>query len=216
MTDKQLAIKARRRLSILEANDIQNDTIDYYKQMVENFYKQNHIKKTSKSGFSITKQMNVKQRKEMRQLLRGFMKEEETSPAGIKAEYERKFKYYSETTQKMEVMPASSLKEMNESIQKLDRTLSDRAISRYLDSEQINAIANHSKALGISFDKYRTAVLDMIKESNNDNLMSRGMEREVTTDDIIMDESQESLLYEQYSDDELVDEVIARVMGDVK
>lgn len=213
MTDKQLAIRARRRLAIIEANDITNDTIEYYKTMVDNFYTENHLTKSSKSGFSITKKMNVQQRKEMRNILRSFMKDEETSPVGIKKEYERKFSYYSEETNRLEVFPASTFKEMNESSRKLDRVLGDRAIKRYLDSNQIRALVNHADASGQSFNRYRNALLEMVRDSINDDLMSRGKNREVDIDDILLDDAPDSALYENYSDDELVDEVIARVMN---
>lgn len=213
MTDKQLAIRARRRLAIIEANDITNDAIEYYKTMVDNFYTENHLSKSSKSGFSITKKMNVQQRKEMRNILRSFMKDEEPSPTGIRKEYERKFSYYSEETNRLEVFPASTLKEMNESSRKLDRVLGDRAIKRYLDSDQIRALVNHAGSTGKSFNQYRTALLEMVRDSINDDLMSRGKNREVDIDDILLDDAPDPVLYENYSDDELVDEVIARVMN---
>lgn len=212
MTDKELAIRARRRLAIMETNDITNDSIEYYKTMVDNFYKQNNIRKTSKSGFSITKNMNVQQRKEMRNIMRSFMKDDQTSIEGIQKEYTEKFKYYSEETKQLEIMPATSVKEMNESLIKLDRTLADRAIKRYLDSDQINAISNHSKSTGISFNKYRQEILSMIKEDINDNIMSTGSEEFTTTNDILLNKTPNVTVFENISDDELIDTIIDRVM----
>lgn len=210
-SDKELVARARRRLNILKKNGIRSDAVRAFENNLRIFYDTTGLRQTSKTGISITKKMNVGERYQMRTLLRSFMSED-TSVSDIEREYKEKFNYYNKHTNMPNILPASNVKEMSERLTTLDRVLTDRAITYYYDSEQLSAVYGHQKVSGVDAERYRKALLDMVVERVNDNLMASGSEVEIDYKDVMFLDTKGREVFSDMSTDEIIDEVIARAM----
>lgn len=198
MSDKELVRRVRLRAARMERLGIENDTTRMLRQELNAFYKKHPSKKSSKSGISITKKMNVEQRKQMRQILRAFYKSEESTPEGIEKEYKKSFKKYESqrkyTTQEKIIEP--DYKKMSEQIEVVKRLLIDTNLNKIYGSKQIQAIYQNQRVSGLSVDSYKKAMLRFVQEVTG-----------ASEEDIINGEINSEHIYDRFSQDYVINKI---------
>lgn len=196
MSDKELVRRTRLRVARLEKLGIVNDTTRLLKQELNAFYKKNPSKKTSRTGISITKKMNVEERKQMRSILRAFYKSEESTPEGIEKKYKKIFKEYQKDRLFTSIGKTEDLTKMNKDIEAIKRIMVDNRLKSIYESKVISTIWDRQKTSGISPDKYRDAMLRFIEESTG-----------VGEEDLMSGQINSGSIYDMYSEDYVIDTI---------
>lgn len=216
MSDKQLVAKARRQKETMVKYGINNDTLKNLENQLDIFYEDFHVKRTSKSGISITQKMGKQGRQEMRRIIRQFINSPDSGIEGIEKEYKKLFERYSINTKTPKVSSNTKVlspKEMAKGIDYMKNVLQSRYIASLLDSGQ-KSILYHETQQGNNIDseEFNKALNETIKEDIADLTYN---DVEDISDDIY-EYDNIPFNYKAYSDDEFdlfIDRIIAKVKG---
>lgn len=185
-SDKKLVNEARKRFDRLNKSGLSTDTLEILKNNLTVFYSKNKgVRKTSLSGISIKKSMNVGQRKEMRQILRSFLKGEESKPQQIKREYDKMFGQYESGMQKRKRAKAKSYVEMLGELGKLKRILEDRKALTYLGSEVLKETWERQQDEGWNVEMVREVLNGYASKMETEE--ENGLRNSRTTSEIVTD-----------------------------
>lgn len=185
-SDKKLVNEARKRFDRLNKSGLSTDTLEILKNNLTVFYSKNKgVRKTSLSGISIKKSMSVGQRKEMRQILRSFIKGEESKPQQIKRDYDKMFGQYEKGMQRGKRAKAKSYNEMLGELGKLKRILEDRKALTYLGSQVIKETWEKQQEEGWDMEIVREVLNGYVSKVENEE--ENGMRNSRTTSEIVTD-----------------------------
>lgn len=185
-SDKKLVNEARKRFDRLNKSELNTDTLEILKNNLTVFYSKNKgVRKTSLSGISIKKSMNVGQRKEMRQILRSFIKGEESKPQQIKREYDKMFGQYEKGMQRWKRVKAKSYKEMLGELNNLKRILEDRKALTYLGSQVIKETWERQQEEGLDKEIVREVLNKYASRIEEEE--ENGVRNTRTTSEIVAD-----------------------------
>lgn len=185
-SDKRLVNEARKRFDRLNKSGLSTDTLEILKNNLTVFYSKNKgVRKTSLSGISIKKSMNVGQRKEMRQILRSFLKGEESKPQQIKREYDKMFGQYENGMQRVKRTKTKSYAEMLGELGKLKRILDDRKALTYLGSEVLKETWERQQDEGWNVEMVREVLNGYASKMETEE--ENGLRNNRTTSEIVTD-----------------------------
>ena len=196
MSDKELVRRVRLRQARMEKLGIENDTTRLLKQEINAFYKKSPSKKTSRSGISITKRMNIEERKQMRSILRAFYKSEESTPEGIEKQYKKIFNEYLKGRKYTSIKETTDVRKMTKDVEAIKRIMIDNRLKAIYESHGINQIFEKQQTSGLSVDKYRDAMIRFITESTN-----------VDEEGIFEGKLNSLHIYDMYSEDYVIDTI---------
>ena len=162
-SDKELVARARRRVATMEKYGVENDALKNFRQDIEKFYRDFNVKKTSKSGISLTKQMSTEERGYMRQFIRNFMSEE-SGVTQIEREYDKMFSYYEDSVMSGTIRKASTIQEKARSLDYLRDVLTNKFLSKHYDSDVLAAIYHERAESQEEYENYKVAMLEVIKD----------------------------------------------------
>lgn len=171
-SDKELVRLARLRYDRLKKSNVKNDAIGLLENQLNVFYKGKN--KTSKSGISITKSMSVKDRKTMRQILRGFINNPESQISRIINTFQKIFSKYIETLspkmQEKAKKEKMSVVDMQTLTTKYKRAITDKELMAHYGSQVMRDVVDNQKSTGISFDVYRQVMINGMN-NNSENFI---------------------------------------------
>lgn len=168
-SDKELVRIARLRYDRLKKANVKNDTMGLLENQLDIFYKGK--KRTSKSGISITNKMSAKDRKVMRQILRGFVNNPESKISSIINTFNKIYQQYvknisPKNRQKLNNKELS-VQEMQELTTKYKRIVNDKELIEHYGSQVVHELVEHSKSNDINFDLYKNVLREGMDESSN-------------------------------------------------
>lgn len=167
-SDKELVRLARLRYDRLKKADVKNDAMGLLENQLNVFYRGK--RKSSKSGISITKSMNTKDRKTMRQILRRFINNPESQINRIVSTFQKTYEKYLKTLspQKQEKAKTEKIgvKDMQAMNTRYKRIMMDKELVSHYGSQVMRDVVDNHKATGIDFNVYRQIMIDGMSDGS--------------------------------------------------
>lgn len=187
MKDIDIVLTAKRRMETLKRKVPNADALKKLENELNIFWSRDTKKnKPTESGITLSKKLNVEERKKMRNILRSFLREETSTIQGIKAKFERTFKQYQKQLspfareQRKRNLLDLDVTKQYELIKKLDRTLQDQKFKESLGSGVLHDFYyGFYQQHNLNDDYVREAMLNVV------SMDLEGMEQSQVVDAII-------------------------------
>lgn len=187
ISDKELMRRFQRRVNRLETvGATDSDAYHNLQSNLDVFWDNTNKKPTTKTRATLSKKLNVAERREMRQIIRKFLEEPMSNIPTIREYYQQILEQQQHLLDRYEIrkkIKPKSISKQTSFIKKLDRMMRDKLLLDSLSSPIVNAVYNNQKATGISTKKYRDAMeqLGMYIVDESDNLVSFKINPDVKT-----------------------------------
>ena len=174
---KRLVSESRKQFKQLKALGIQNDALTKLESQLKIFYSKPKRRKTSLSGISITKSMDVQSRKEMSSILRQFLKEPKSRVKNVIKDFKNIFEDYkkivsTESATKIETLfknaSPSTQSKITESLQ---HRVQQNEFLESLGSDVLNELYHyHMKPLNLDTETIEHAIANVLNSFTSNDL----------------------------------------------
>lgn len=184
MTYKQLGIRGRQLYERIKSEGFNESLIADFENKLDIFWsragkKKGGLKPKSKSRISFSKDLTAKQRREMAGIVNWLLKQPRITKLDIEREYREKVqKYIDDLSPKSKEQRIKQLKEnknakeMNETIELLDRIIKDRKVVESLGSEIVKYIYQRSVDSKLNVSDFENAVRETVDHLDTENRLN--------------------------------------------